>query len=276
MELKVIAYARNGHTDKFGIPRQSREESPILTQIVFEPEYNVAEALRGIEGFSHLWLLWGFSKGGSASWSPTVRPPRLGGNRRMGVFATRSPFRPNPIGLSSVRLIEVRRTDVRCTKDGQRSESTKEGRLELIVSGADVLDGTPIYDIKPYLSFSDSHEEARNGFAEETKDYELEVLRNDVRCTKEALAEEWGVPADVAEDILYILRQDPRPGYQTDPEREYKLDYGGWRVAFNVRREDVRCTKDGAESTKDEGRFPKSQVYIRSIYKVGYDTMKPR
>ena len=162
MNLKVIAYARNGHTDKFGIPRQSRDESPILTRIVFEPEYNVAEALRGIDGYSHLWLIWGFSEvqSGKAQngeeWSPTVRPPRLGGNKRMGVFATRSPFRPNPIGLSSVRLIEVRNG-------------------ELIVSGADVLDGTPIYDIKPYLSFSDSHPEAKNGFAEETKDRELEV-----------------------------------------------------------------------------------------------------
>ena len=153
MELKVIAYARNGHTDKFGIPRQSREESPILTRIVFKPEYAVKEALRGIEGYSHLWILWGFN---TTDWSPTVRPPRLGGNTRMGVFATRSPFRPNPLGLSSVRLIGI--------EDG-----------DLIVSGADVLDGTPIYDIKPYLSFSDSHPEAINGFAEEHKGYRLRV-----------------------------------------------------------------------------------------------------
>ena len=153
MELKVIAYAHNGHSDKFGIPRQSREESPILTRIVFEPEYQVQEALRGIEGFSHLWLIWGFN---TDSWSPTVRPPRLGGNTRMGVFATRSPFRPNPIGLSSVRLVRIEKG-------------------ELIVSGADVMDGTPIYDIKPYLSFSDSHPEAVNGFAEEHKGYGLQV-----------------------------------------------------------------------------------------------------
>ncbi len=164
MELKVIAYARNGHTDKFGIPRQSREESPIVTRIVFEPEYRVAEALRGIEGYSHLWLLWGFSETSrcrdletsNESWSPTVRPPRLGGNKRMGVFATRSPFRPNPLGLSSVKLVGI--------ENG-----------ELIVSGADVLDGTPIYDIKPYLSFSDSHEDAKNGFAEDSKGYRLRV-----------------------------------------------------------------------------------------------------
>ena len=219
MNLKVIAYARNGHTDKFGIPRQSRDESPILTRIVFEPEYNVAEALRGIDGYSHLWLIWGFSEvqSGKAQngeeWSPTVRPPRLGGNKRMGVFATRSPFRPNPIGLSSVRLIEV--------KNG-----------ELIVSGADVLDGTPIYDIKPYLSFSDSHPEAKNGFAEETKDRELEV--------------DWSLVENVdgkKAEMEYILRQDPRPGYQNDPEREYKMDYAGFRVTFKVSAKTVIVLK---------------------------------
>ncbi len=267
LTLKVIAYARNGHTDKFGIPRQSREASPILTRIVFEPEYNVAEALRGIEGFSHLWIIWGANLTPTLStreggWSPTVRPPRLGGNKRMGVFATRSPFRPNPIGLSSVKLIKVQRVP-----SGQY-QSTKEGRIELVVSGADVLDGTPIYDIKPYLSFSDSHPESRNGFAEETKDYELEVRRNDVRCTKEEMHEEWGVPEEVAEDILYILRQDPRPGYQNDPEREYKMEYGGWRVTFQVRRNDVQCTKDDVQGAKDEECSSKSQVYIQSIYRV--------
>lgn len=194
MELKVIAYAHNGHTDKFGIPRQSREESPILTRIVFEPDYRIPEALRGIEGYSHLWLLWGFSE--VDSWSPTVRPPRLGGNTRMGVFATRSPYRPNPIGLSSVKLMGI--------ENG-----------ELIVSGADVLDGTPIYDIKPYLSFSDSHPDAQNGFAEETKDRTL------------------GVP--LLQEIAYILAQDPRPAYQDDPEREYKMDYAGYRITFTVK-----------------------------------------
>ena len=256
MELKVIAYARNGHTDKFGIPRQSREESPILTRIVFEPEYRVKEALRGIEGYSHLWLVWGFSdisicrdddmskKGKDAlEWSPTVRPPRLGGNKRMGVFATRSPYRPNPLGLSSVRLVEI----------------TKEG--DLIVSGADVLDGTPIYDIKPYLSFSDCHEDARNGFAEETRGYSLEVDWGDVGSIS------WKSPANhplitrlsrafwskkeaqkseeecIKEDLEYILSQDPRPGYQDDPEREYKLDYAGWTVTFKVRGDTVLVLK---------------------------------
>ena len=237
MNLKVIAYAHNGHTDKFGIPRQSREDSPILTRIVFEPEYSVAEALRGIEGFSHLWLLWGFSKVESrevltstpinveSDWSPTVRPPRLGGNKRMGVFATRSPFRPNPIGLSSVKLVGV----VKSKKSKDESSS-----LELIVSGADVLDGTPIYDIKPYLSYSDSHEDAKNGFADTAKNYTLEVadLSSLSYCPRETLVA-----------IRYILSQDPRPAYQNDPEREYKMDYDGWRVTFVVQNQIVIVKK---------------------------------
>ena len=219
MELKVIAYARNGHTDKFGIPRQSREESPILTRIVFEPDYRIPQALRGIEGYSHLWLLWGFSE--VDSWSPTVRPPRLGGNTRMGVFATRSPYRPNPIGLSSVKLMGI--------ENG-----------ELIVSGADVLDGTPIYDIKPYLSFSDSHPDAQNGFAEETKDRTLEVVFYPgidqvlTRCC----------PRDtLVQEISYILAQDPRPAYQDDPEREYKMDYAGFTITFVVKNTTVIVKK---------------------------------
>ena len=249
MTLKVIAYARNGHKDKFGIPRQSREESPIVTRIVFEPEYRVAEALRGIEGYSHLWLIWGFSRSFSShtssstawhevlgdarspqkleisgdpnklEWSPTVRPPRLGGNKRMGVFATRSPFRPNPIGLSSVRLIGIQHSDV-------------SHQLELIVSGADVLDGTPIYDIKPYLSFSDSHEDAKNGFAEDSKGYRLEVI-----------GDRDSVPESVWRDLEYILSQDPRPGYQDDPDREYKMDYAGWTVTFTVKVPNVFVKK---------------------------------
>lgn len=233
MELKVIAYARNGHTDKFGIPRQSRDDSPILTRIVFEPEYNVAEALRGIEGYSHLWLLWGFD---TDTWSPTVRPPRLGGNKRMGVFATRSPFRPNPIGLSSVRLLKAY---PRPLPEG------KGERWELLVSGADLMDGTPIYDIKPYLSFSDSHPDARNGFAEETKNYRLRVewfpsegVHSRDRFDKgaELVRERCEELSKIREEIEYILSQDPRPAYQDDPDREYKLDYGGWRVTFKVEK----------------------------------------
>lgn len=229
MTLKVIAYARNGHTDKFGIPRQSREESPIITRIVFEPEFAVQEALRGIEGFSHLWILWGFDKVESRAsrvksqdWSPTVRPPRLGGNKRMGVFATRSPYRPNPIGLSSVRLLKV------------ESRKTKDERhiLELLVSGADMMDGTPIYDIKPYLSFSDSHPEAKNGFAEEHKDDQLKVDWNSTTRVESEMSPRWD--RDWIDEVSYILSQDPRPAYQDDPEREYKMDYAGWRVTFTV------------------------------------------
>lgn len=227
MELKVIAYARNGHTDKFGIPRQSREESPILTRIVFEAEYNVAEALRGIEGFSYLWVLWGFSdvqrnkvqctKEVQKEWSPTVRPPRLGGNKRMGVFATRSPFRPNPIGLTSVRLIGVRKG-------------------ELIVSGADMMDGTPIYDIKPYLSFSDSHPEAKNGFAEQSANHTLQIIHDETQIPGDT-------PEDILRDIDYILSQDPRPAYHDDG-RDYKMDYGGWRVTFNVQKNEDTPAKN--------------------------------
>lgn len=232
MELKVIAYARNGHTDKFGIPRQSRADSPILTRIVFEEDYSIREAFRGIEGFSHLWLIWGFEEHSSRegekqktsgihhklpteSWSPTVRPPRLGGNKRMGVFATRSPFRPNSIGLSSVKLIKA----CPCPLPDGKGE-----RWELLVSGADLLDGTPIYDIKPYLSYSDSHPDAINGFAAETANYELQIEEKE-------FAE---MPENVMEDIKYILRQDPRPAYHDDCEREYKMDYSGWRVVFRV------------------------------------------
>ncbi|MBR6065821.1 MAG: tRNA (N6-threonylcarbamoyladenosine(37)-N6)-methyltransferase TrmO, partial [Paludibacteraceae bacterium] len=181
-------------------------------------------ALRGIEGYSHLWLIWGFSK--VDSWSPTVRPPRLGGNIRMGVFATRSPFRPNPLGLSSVRLIGIENGD-------------------LIVSGADLLDGTPIYDIKPYLSFSDSHPDAKNGFAEETKDYQLEVKWQVDGTTSIAEDKRYGLglPRDTKDAITYILAQDPRPAYQDDPEREYKMDYDGYTITFSVKKQVVVVKK---------------------------------
>lgn len=226
MNITPVAIARNGFTDKFGIPRQSREESCIETRIVFEPDFRVREALRGIEGYSHLWLIWGFSRcaihnaqsatgmGETPEWSPTVRPPRLGGNVRMGVFATRSPFRPNALGLSSVRLLRIEDT----TQDG----------LVLVVSGADLLDGTPIYDIKPYLSYSDSHPEARNGFGETTRNYHLAV---DVSTGVLESALTQGCPWQALQEIL---SQDPRPAYQHDPMRVYHLDYAGWTVAFRV------------------------------------------
>ena len=282
MNLKVIAYARNGFTDKFGIPRQSREDSCIETRIVFEPEYSVREALRGIEGFSHLWLLWGFDKvesrktaslkveskdaieGGELSWSPTVRPPRLGGNKRMGVFATRSPFRPNPIGLTSVKLIRV---------ESRKSKVERQTIWELVVTGADLLDGTPIYDIKPYLSFSDSHPEAKNGFAEETQEYQLkvdwgeaEVLsgtppRGSTSDNLSMLSRCAPVvpPTPPYRELEEILSQDPRPGYQDDPEREYKLDYAGWRVTFVVKE----LTSEGMNELTNEG-----VVFVKKVEKV--------
>ena len=227
VELQIIAHAHNGFTDKFGIPRQPQSLSHIETRIVFTPPFRVREALRGIEGFSHLWLIWGFSANAeksnvssvgdtfSRSWSPTVRPPRLGGNKRMGVFATRSPFRPNPIGLSSVRLLRV-------------EENDGEGMV-LVVAGADLMDGTPIYDIKPYLSYSDAHPEACNGFAEETKNYRLQVI-----WSNDALQQISDSQRTALEEIL---SQDPRPAYQHDPQRDYHLDYDGMRVVFRVSEE---------------------------------------
>lgn len=220
MQLQVIAHAHNGFSQKFGIPRQSRNDSCIETHIIFTHAYRVREALRGIEDYSHLWLLWGFHEAvrredkGNDSWFPTVRPPRLGGNKRMGVFATRSPFRPNPIGLTSVKLLRI--------------EDTPDNGLVLVVSGADLLDGTPIYDIKPYLAFSDSHPEAKSGFAEATQDYHLEVhisnhLLQEIQYK--------GCPWDAIQEIL---SQDPRPAYQNDPERIYHLDYANWKIDFIV------------------------------------------
>ena len=180
--------------------------------IVFEPEYRVPEALRGIEGYSHLWLIWQFHQAERDTWSPTVRPPRLGGNARMGVFATRSPFRPNPIGLSSVKLEEVRQE--------------KGLGTVLVVSGADLMDGTPIYDVKPYLPYADCHPEATGGFAHEVKDYALEVA-----IPEELLAK---VPEDKQEALRGVLAQDPRPGYQRDPERTYGFEFAALEVRFRV------------------------------------------
>ena len=221
MELRPIAHIRNNFKEKFGIPRQSGL-SDIISEIVFEKEFRDANALRGLEGFSYIWLIWGFSENqenNDSTFRPTVRPPRLGGNERAGVFATRSPFRPNPLGLSSVVLEEILHTE--------------EGPV-LKIRGADLMDGTPIYDIKPYLSFSDSHEDAQNGFAEDAKDYHLRVVDLPSPPTRSRQAAVTP-PLSVLEDIKYILSQDPRPAYQDDPEREYKMDYAGWRVSFTVK-----------------------------------------
>lgn len=210
-ELKVIAKIRSDFPTKFGIPRQSGLVARLRATIVFEPEYRKDEALRGIEGYSHLWLLWNFSKAERDVWSPTVRPPRLGGNKRMGVFATRSPFRPNPIGLSSVKIEGV--------------EKTSEGTV-IHISGADLMDGTPIYDIKPYLSFTDSHPEAIGGFAAEELGYSLEV-----NFDEELLAQ---IDADKREGLIELLAQDPRPAYNDDPDRVFGFEFGKKEIKFKV------------------------------------------
>ena len=217
--MKIIARIRNDFKDKFGIPRQSGL-TELTSRIVFEPEYRNPDALRGIEGYSHLWLIWQFSEAVRENWSPTVRPPRLGGNRRVGVFATRSPYRPNPIGLSSVRLVAV--------------EETKEG-LTLLVSGADLMDGTPIYDIKPYVAYSDSHPDAVSGFADQVKDYALKV-----EICKELLTK---IDASKQKSLITILENDPRPSYQNDPEREYGMLFSDYEVFFKVAGDTLTVTK---------------------------------
>ena len=211
-ELRVLARIRSDFQEKFGIPRQSGLVSPLRALIVFEPEYRSADALRGIDGFSHLWLIWQFSEAVRPDWSPTVRPPRLGGNVRLGVFATRSPFRPNPIGLSCVRLETV------------RTDPALGPVLE--VSGADLLDGTPIYDIKPYLPYADCHPEAVGGFASEAPQAHLEVE------IPPALLEAF--PADKRDALFGVLSLDPRPSYHSDPGRVYGFSFRGREIKFRV------------------------------------------
>ena len=210
--MRPIAHIHSDFSTKFGIPRQSGIVESLQAEIVFEPEFRSREAVRGLDGYSHIWLIWEFSKNVDAPWSPTVRPPRLGGNVRMGVFATRSPFRPNPIGLSCVRLERVDLTDPR-------------GPV-LHVAGADLMDGTPIFDIKPYLPYVDAHPDARGGFTDTTKFYTLQV-----QAEPEVLEQ---IPADKRDALLGVLRSDPRPSYQHDPERLYGLSFGGVEVKFKV------------------------------------------
>lgn len=222
--MQIIARVRNDFPTKFGLPRQSGLVPELVSTIVFEPEFRVAEALRGIESYSHLWLIWGFHQavrdGESQAWRPTVRPPRLGGNTRMGVFATRSPFRPNPLGLTVVKLLAV--------------EDSAEGKV-ILVSGADMMDGTPVYDIKPYLPYVDSVPEAIGGFTEEKAGYHL-----DVDFPADLLGR---IPKEKRDALLGVLSQDPRPAYQHDENRIYGLPYAGWDVKFNV--------KDGVLSVVD-------------------------
>lgn len=198
--------------DKFGIPRQSNLADAITGKIVFAPPYRVAEAFRELESYSHIWLIWEFSANAQTAWSPTVRPPRLGGNKRIGVFATRSPFRPNPIGLSVVKLIKVEFTP----KDGP----------VLWVSGVDLMSGTPIYDIKPYLPYVECIPEATGGFSENVKDYALQV-----HCPESLLTP---LSPGEREGLLQILSQDPRPAYQKDPDRRYGMSFAGFEVSFSV------------------------------------------
>ena len=210
--VKVIAHIRTDFPTKFGIPRQSGLVEDLQATIVFTPEYRNAEALRGLEDFSHIWLIWGFSQAVRSTWSPTVRPPRLGGNTRLGVFATRSPFRPNALGLSSVRLCGIQQT-------------AQQGTV-LVVAGADLMDNTPIYDIKPYLPYTDSHADASGGFAEPLRAYALEV----------DFPAQWLqlIPAARQQALCGVLAQDPRPSYQNDAERIYGLAFGGFDIRFTV------------------------------------------
>lgn len=210
-EVKKIAEIKNGFSEKFGIPRQSGLTESVKSVIVFEPEYRVPEAFKGLEEFSHIWLIWQFSEAVRDDWSPTVRPPRLGGNKRLGVFGTRSPFRPNPLGLSCVKL------------DGIEF-SEKLGPL-LHVSGADLMNGTPIYDIKPYIPYADCHPDATEGFTGRVERKKLEVS-----VDTEQLPE-----AEVLREICEILSEDPRPAYQNDADRIYKMSFAGRNVSFFVK-----------------------------------------
>lgn len=211
-QLKTIAHIETDFSSKFGIPRQSGLVDELQGRIVFEPEFRTMEAVRGLEEFSHIWLIWEFSQSEKEGWSPTVRPPRLGGNKRMGVFATRSPFRPNPIGLSCVRLEKV-------------EQDPKLGPI-LHVCGADLVCGTPILDIKPYVPHADSHPQAEGGFSDAVKDYQLEV----------EFPQKWldMIPQSKRAALLGVLAQDPRPSYQKDPERIYGFGFADFEIRFRV------------------------------------------
>ena len=210
--IKPIAYIKSPFTDKFGVPRQSGITESIISEIVFDPEYRDKTALRGLEDFSHIWLIWLFSESLSDTWSPTVRPPKLGGNKRMCVFATRSPFRPNNLGLSCVKIEKI---NLNC----------KNGPI-ISVSGADLIDGTPIFDIKPYIAYSDSKPEALSGFALNPESKKLEVrFRDEVTDV---------LPDSLLPGIREALAQDPRPAYQNDASRIYKMSYSGYDIGFII------------------------------------------
>ena len=219
--VEPIAHIFNDYKDKFGIPRQSGLVSNSVSTIIFDKKYRDENALRGLEGYSHIWLLWIFSENDSKKdWSPTVRPPRLGGNKRMGVFSTRSPYHPNKIGLSCVKITSI--------------EKTKENGIVINVEGDDLLNGTPIIDIKPYLAFTDSHPEAVCGFADDVFNKSLSVV---FETDTDFISEE------SLSSITEILKQDPRPSYQDDPERVYTMDYSNYKISFKVNKNTVTVTK---------------------------------
>ncbi|MBQ2387750.1 MAG: tRNA (N6-threonylcarbamoyladenosine(37)-N6)-methyltransferase TrmO [Clostridia bacterium] len=220
-EMKIIARIKSEFPEKFGIPRQSGLVSSLKAQIIFEEEYRSVDAVRGLDEFSHLWIIWQFSKAVRDTWSPTVRPPRLGGNKRIGVFATRSPFRPNAIGLSSVKIEKI-------DLDGENAPV-------IHVSGADLMDGTPIFDIKPYLAYTDAHPDAVGGFTENVADRRLKVEFDGELINS--------VPDEIKTALCDLLAEDPRPSYQNDSKRVYGLSFSGYEIGFTVDKKTLKVIK---------------------------------
>ncbi|MBQ1283421.1 MAG: tRNA (N6-threonylcarbamoyladenosine(37)-N6)-methyltransferase TrmO [Clostridia bacterium] len=219
--MKIIARIKSEFPEKFGIPRQSGLVSSLKAQIIFEEEYRNLDAVRGLDEFSHLWIIWQFSKAVRDTWSPTVRPPRLGGNKRIGVFATRSPFRPNAIGLSSVKIEKI-------DLDGENAPV-------IHVSGADLMDGTPIFDIKPYLAYTDAHPDAVGGFTENVADRRLKVEFDGELINS--------VPDEIKTALCDLLAEDPRPSYQNDSQRVYGLSFSGYEIGFTVDKKTLKVIK---------------------------------
>ena len=228
LTFKIIARIKSDFREKFGIPRQSGLVQNLRATIRFEPEFRNADALRGLDGFSHLWIMWIFSENIRSTWSPTVRPPRLGGNKRLGVFATRSSFRPNPIALSCVKIEQI-------NLDGPEGP-------EIIVSGADLMDGTPIVDIKPYLPYTDAHPEATGGFAEAVRQIKVHVQPSELLNK---------LPTEKRDALIEVLEQDPRPAYQNDPERVYGFDFAEYEVKFKVVGEQLEIVSIGFSPSRE-------------------------
>ncbi len=219
--MKTIAHIKTDFPTKFGLPRQSGMSDEIKGIIIFEQEYRIKEAFKGLEDFSHIWILWQFSEAVRDNWSPTVRPPMLGGNKRMGVFATRSPFRPNSIGLSCVKLDKI-------------DYDAKDGPL-IYVSGCDLMDNTPIYDIKPYLPYADSHSEATGGFTDTLSERSLKVnIKDELLCI---------IPEEKRQELIFSLSTDPRPSYQNDEAREYGFRFSEFEIGFKVKDKTLTVTR---------------------------------